>query len=445
MKNFPHQYNDLRKLRATLKAVADLFDEDIDATDDGTLGYELARRRIYTFRGIDYENNQGTLSALIERRISTEQARPAADQGARTAAREMRRTLRYLSWLNDQMDALTQAGEVLLTLEEGSDAETVLMQEGIFGISLADSSAQVSHPTQVLLRLIDGAEFQSRAGMELALEAVNDTPQELARVLRLARMSETERLSRLESLGWTKAQVANARKILPSFAERSGLILQSSEGRYLLTEFGIRALGRVPDGGTSLEDSRSRQTEHGQQMSRRRVPRGRSVPRSAPENVGKSRLMSGSEFRALSREEQELAAALLYERTERHQEIVRFVSSQSASGDRYEDGAGYDLVVDVGPGRGLVLFEIKTVKSDADSQVKRAVGQLLYYEYFQVASFFVGRDAQKALVVDLPIDRELAEFLDSLEIGLIVMKDNELSPANPTGKKVLEVIQSREN
>ena len=92
MKNFPHQYNDLRKLRATLETVRALDEAGQDNEDDGVLGYELARRRIYGFCGLDYNGDAATVDARLEARIAEDEQKPAGRQGARTAAREMRRS-----------------------------------------------------------------------------------------------------------------------------------------------------------------------------------------------------------------------------------------------------------------------------------------------------------------------------------------------------------------
>jgi hypothetical protein len=173
VKNFPHQFNDLRKLRATAETVRDLNAAGDDANDDGVLGYALARRHIYGFRGLDYTKTPAKVNASVEARIAKDQQKESGSQGARTAAREMRRTLRYLGWLNDN-GTLTPAGEALLDTAEGSDEERVLMQQAIASIAIADRDGRVSHPVQVLLKLIDEVELHSRGGMELALEAADD-------------------------------------------------------------------------------------------------------------------------------------------------------------------------------------------------------------------------------------------------------------------------------
>ena len=159
MKNFPHQYNDLRKLRATLETVHALNEAGQDAEDDGVLGYALARGRVYGFRGLDYSGTASSVEARVEDRIADDEKKPTGKQGARTAAREMRRTLRYLGWLEDDGTDLTPAGDALLDTAEGSDEEQILMQQAIASIAVADRDGHISHPVQVLLRLIDEVEL----------------------------------------------------------------------------------------------------------------------------------------------------------------------------------------------------------------------------------------------------------------------------------------------
>ena len=245
MKNFPHQYNDLRKLRATLETVRDLNEAELATDDDGVLGYELARRRIYGFRGLDYTGDTATVDGHVESRIAQDEQKPSGKQGARTAAREMRRTLRYLGWLEEDGTDVTAAGEALLETGEGSDEEQILTQQAIGRIAVADRNGRISHPVQVLLKLIDKVHIGSRSGMELALEAVDDSVDEFQRVAALAELEEHERVAALEALGWTASQLANAVKILPSFAEHSGLMTTDGTGRYILTDAGRRALGRA--------------------------------------------------------------------------------------------------------------------------------------------------------------------------------------------------------
>src|SRR5690606_30946353 len=120
-----------------------------------------------------------------------------------------------------------------------------LMQQAIASIAVADQDGRVSHPVQVLLKLIDEVDLDSRSGMELALEAVDDSVGEFRRVAALAELDEAARVAELEALGWTASQLATAVKILPAFAKQSGLIPTDGTGRYILTDAGRRALGRA--------------------------------------------------------------------------------------------------------------------------------------------------------------------------------------------------------
>lgn len=426
MKNFPHQYNDLRKLRATLATARELAERGADPGDDQVLGYELARRRVYTFRGLDYRGDEATVAASVEARLEDEQAKSPSNQGTRTAAREMRRTLRYLGWL-DQSTAVTAAGEALLASAEGSDEELVLMQQAIGNIEVIDRDGNASHPVQVLLRLIDDVSLDSRDGMELALEARDDSVDEFVRVKGIAEHSETERKAELKSLGWTDSQLANAVKILPSFAEQSGLMTKDASGNFILTDAGRRALGR------SNVQTRSRRLPR--KRTARRTRRGTIIRSRRAGDVGRSRRLIAASRRALTPEEQAAAAELLYERTDRHQQLVRALAITCGRGDFYEDAASYDLVIDLDPNEPLVLIEVKTISGDDAAQVRAAVGQLLYYELVILAEEFPGRSSRKLLVVDGPVSEDLAGFLQTLDIGLIAREaDGSFRGLNDLGR-----------
>lgn len=428
VKNFPHQYNELRKLRDTLETVRDLGDGGEDADDDGVLGYELARRRIYRFRALDYTGDAAAVDARVEKRIADDEQKPAGQQGARTAAREMRRTLRYLGWLDGTQ--VTPAGEAVLETGEGSDGEQVLMQQAIGNIAVADQDGRISHPVQVLLKLVDEVGFDSRSGMELALEATDDSVAEYQRVAALAELNHDERIAALEASGWTTSQLANAVKILPAFAEQSGLVTRDGTGRYILTDAGRRALGRAvvgaPPGVPAAQGRRQLR------------PRRRSTTahtRNATQ-VGRSRRLGAAERRALTPEEQAAAAELLYERTERHQELVRTMATACRQADFYEDAAAYDLLIDVDEAEPLVLTEVKTIAGDAAIQIRAAVGQILYYEHFAVAEQFPERVVRRLVVVDERVDEELAAFLQAHDIGLIAIVNEETLALNDLGEEI---------
>jgi hypothetical protein len=426
VKNFPHQYNDLAKLRETLETIRDLGEQGLDSNDDAVLGYELARRMVYGFRGLDKSGDEAAVAQRIAERLEIEKDKPAYSQGTQTAAREMRRTLRLLGWLEEQGTTLTPAGEELLATTQGSDEENVLMQQAIGGIAVEDKNGHVSHPVQILLRLVDEVSLDSRKGMEVALEALDDSVPEFRRVAEIAAMSEDDRIRALSAAGWTKSQFANAVKILPALALQSGLMTKDGSGHFILTDAGRRAIGRaiitvpaVPP--TSIQPSRRRSTR---------------VATNDPEQVGRSRRLLNIDRRTLTPEEQAAAAELLYERTERHQALVRAVAAQCRRGEFYEDVMAYDLLIDLGSDVPLILIEVKTVAGDAALRIRAAVGQLLYYEYFSVVPAFPGREIRRVVVVDDTVSDELADFLQANQIGLITYVDEDFAATNDLGNTI---------
>jgi hypothetical protein len=426
VKNFPHQYNDLRKLRATLEIERDLEDRGLDSTDDAVLGYELARRRVYGFRGLDYSGDGETIDRRVAERIEIERDKPAGTQGARTAAREMRRTLRYLGWLQADGTALAPAGEALLATAEGSDEERILMQQAIGSIAVEDRDGHVSHPVQILLRLVEEVSLDSRSGMEVALEAVDDSVGEFQRVAAIAALSENDRINTLKAAGWTDPQLANAVKILPAFASQSDLMTTDGSGRFILTDAGRRAIGRAVTATRPVRSVTRRPTRR----------RATSVATTDPTQVGRSRGILDADRRALSPAEQAMAAQLLYERTEHHQALVRTIANRSHQGKFYEDVASYDLLIDLGDDADLILIEVKTVVGDAPVQIRTAVGQLLYYDYFFVKPSFPGRQVQELIVVDEAVSSELVGFLQKNAIGIVAYIDGEFNALNDLGETV---------
>lgn len=68
----------------------------------------------------------------------------------------------------------------------------------------------------------------------------------------------------------------------------------------------------------------------------------------------------------------------------------------------------------------IVLMEMKTINGDAAAQVRRAVGQLTYYEYFQVRPEWPGHAVVRVAVFDAPIDSELKAYLRAERIDVMI-------------------------
>lgn len=63
-------------------------------------------------------------------------------------------------------------------------------------------------------------------------------------------------------------------------------------------------------------------------------------------------------------------------------------------------------------------------------RIREAVGQLLFYEYFDVVPMQPGRDIVKLVAVDKVIDVSLADFLQQCGIGLVVVTELGWEPIN---------------
>ena len=430
MKNFPHQTTQFSKLRATLRAIRGLNESGADSSDDGVLGDRLALDQVHRFRDHDYGDVTNFNVRIIEQ-LREEHDKPKANQGSRTAARENRKTLRYLGWLQNEGIGLTIAGEALLASADGSDEEMDILGPAVAQIKVPDGEGRISHPVQHLLRLVDSVAYDSRDGMELALEATNDTDDEYRRIKAMAQLAPDALRQQLLNSGVSKYSIDNARKILPAFAENSGLISRDGDGRYEWTSAG-RLLARhelVP-------------AADGQSAGTRR----RSAPLTAttdPSKVGRSRIIAAAALSEGSSEARRRAAALVSERTERHQQLLRTTAAHCSARKYWEDSLSYDLVVDSGNETLVDLIEAKTIDGDAHNQVRLALGQLLDYEYFVVARQFPGRTIVKSVVVDADIDDDFARFLESQAVGLLVVTDDDVFPQNMSGEAIAKRLFSQ--
>jgi hypothetical protein len=411
MKNFPHQYNDFAKLRATLETIRDLNEQGADVGDDGVLGYELARRGIYTFRGPELP---------LEDRIALEQTKPSGNQGPRTAAREMRRTLLYLGWLNWSW-RITEEGLDFLATVAGSEPELLKWQGALLNLAVGEEG-ELSHPIRILLRLVADNEIVERQGAELALEARDDTHAEYRRISALVGLPEAERI---RQLGTTEYQVANARKILPAFAEQANLIHRTSQTTpYTLTEAGRAALGEG-------FDARAVEIRPAARAKRRRRVAG-APRRVRAGDVATPAAGDPEGWTALSPEEQIAATRLRFERTTRHQELVRalLVLLDADDIELYEDSSSYDVLHIPTEPAVITIFEVKTLETDELTQTRLAVGQLFSYEHLNVRPRWEGRDVRHAVVYERAVDEGLTEFLDAISIAAFSLVDGQLNALN---------------
>ncbi len=216
MKNFPHQINDLEKLTAALLVIEQLIKSGKDVLDDAVFGEALARKGVYTFR----DKARSLKDSLAE-----EKKKPRASRGTEAAARDLRRFFCLLDYI-----ALSEAPEKVSLTKYGKRvlrAATVAAsmpqwRNSMRSIALEDNDGNVSHPYDILVRLVADAPGLDRKKLMLALEAKNDSNAEYERVLKL---SGKDYGKIVEATNVSDATARNAVKILPRIAFQLGDII----------------------------------------------------------------------------------------------------------------------------------------------------------------------------------------------------------------------------
>jgi hypothetical protein len=109
-----------------------------------------------------------------------------------------------------------------------------------------------------------------------------------------------------------------------------------------------------------------------------------------------------------------------------HQNLVNFMINylNSKKLKTWEDKSGFDLATI--KGENLILFEMKS-KNDL-SNIRRAVGQLFYYEFFKIKGFdkFKGKNIKKFLVLEKRPNEEYMYWLDHIGISTIWVSNDKL-------------------
>lgn len=425
VKNYPNQVSSFDDMRSALQTIADIHSAGVlDPLDDGDVGYELVARGVMGFRDLPADAGPAQLAA----RIAAEKLKNPSLQGPRTTARELRRTLRGMGWLDDSA-IITPTGVELLASEPGGVEEQALLVEGLMGLVATDVEGDAHHPVQTMLRLLAIAPSQNREGLELALEPLNDSDAEFARV---AAIYPFVRADRLSQLGITETQRANAVKIFPTLAVTAGLVVREQPGNwYSLTQDGWRVIGKTPpQARRAIARRRGRRTTVGKLIDAQSAAR-----RSA-----------GAPPRSLSAEEQARAADKLRERTASHQRLVQrtalFIGDEN--GLLFEDEFSYDLLwVPEDKSLPAVLFEMKTIADDIDAylRVRHAVGQLSYYEFFHVRPTLPDRPVMRAAVFNAAIPQPLVDYLHHEGVAaLVVPEDTAPTALNPLGQQMRDML-----
>lgn len=403
LKNFPHQFNDLGKLSTALAVIDNLNGRNLNVGDDGIYGAELATVGVYTFRN---------LITTISERLDIERQKSMANQGFRTAARDIRRFF-YISGLIDGGNSLTAKGKEVVSSTVGSPLNLALWRDAMLQTLLVDDDGEASHPYRILLRLVDEFPAIETSKLLLALEAKNDSEAEFDRLRDLVGLPTVD----IEiAIGITNTSARNAVKILPAIAEQVGDI--------------VRKNGQVfPQSPYSAnEDEFYLSKEYPQKLSKQSQP------------IDPSQIAKIPNFSTQENANFDLSAgiAIRKKRTIRHHETVVSLA-KLLSEKEYEifehpyDCLGYKKQ------KGSILSEIKTLdgsRADERKQSIKALGQLRGYEYFNIDDGHKEPVLHEVIAFDAAPSHETIEFARHNSVTIAWLQNDYWSTTGSSGNTV---------
>lgn len=398
VKGFPNQVADLVKVRTAISAFVKIYDEGSNPKDDGVFGEALVRAGVA---------GTGHVPKPIEEYLRGQRLKPNSGQSFRTTARGLRELFRLLGFIDDLSGPLVIYKNARTAAEfhgdELSEAEIHFWRRVISNLT-HDGDGTTSHPYQVLLKLVARCPGITRAKCALALDAKDDTPEELERIVELASLTEEEIRKRI---GVTEANWENAKKVLPKFAEQLGDVVRRGQ-TFVIAD----APGRAADTVAIPTASPSK---------RPRAPRTSRVV--SPETVARAGTANQEFDEHTTNLDPAAAAAAIkkrFDRLRRHNEIVRHLAARinRLTTELYEDP--FDLLAiadDV-----AFIFEVKTLDGTPEDEVDRvrdALSQLLYYETFVVVPKVGDATVRRIAVFEGPIKDEHKTWLNQFSIGVV--------------------------
>lgn len=408
MKGFPNQVADLQKLAKGMECVVEITDAGENARDDGNLGEALVRAGVA---------GTGHRAADIEEYLREQRTRPRSGQAFRTTARGLRELFRLLRLIEED------GGEVLVS-DLGREAAAfadVPLEDAHLGfwrgvvrdLAHDGGDGETSHPYQVLLRLVQRVPGITRGKCALALEARNDSPQELDRIVDLAGRSEPQIRA---AIGVSDSNWDNAKKILPSIAQQLGdVIVARRAGETTFTLADAPGLGGG-DGGALPRVGVARRAAAG-------------ARRVTPDTIGRAGTVEYFNERIPQPPDPEGAAravAVRQDRLRRHNLIVQALSRRLAGeGVRLFENPFDILAI---RGTACALVEVKSLDgtaADERDRVLEALAQLLYYEPFAVKPLARDTDIRKIACFEAAITNAHLEWLNANGIGVVWVHEDQ--------------------
>jgi hypothetical protein len=400
VKGFPNQVADLGKLSEGLRCVVQLIEDGSNPKDDGVLGESLVRAGVI---------GTGHTPMPVERYLRAQRLKTKDRQSFRTSARGLRELYRLLGLIDDTDErvVVTPAGyQAAAFAGTPLDPEQIeFWRRLIRNSSHKGGDASASHPYQVLLRLIARRPGISRAKCALALEARDDTPEELERIVELAGLQEDEIRKRIHI---SKSNWDNAKKMIPSFAEQLSDVIKTG-GTYHLAD--------IPGGGPAEPAQPARGAVH------RRPRASRAV---TPITIGMAGIADRDEAPVPPGLDPATAAAAIrmrLNRLRRHNLLVRALAARLKAAGMSLFENPFDVLAVLR--RVSILSEIKTLdgtEEDERERVRDALAQLLYYEAFVTAPVVGQAVIHKVACFEGPISAAHQAWLNRSGIATIWME-----------------------
>lgn len=414
MKGFPNQVAELPKLATAMQCIVRLTDGGQQAKDDGVFGECLVRAGVA---------GTGHKPIPVARYLRIQRTKTKSGQSFRTTARGLRELFRLLGFIDDTREVMEvkELGRRAAAFADVpiDDEQIRFWRTAIRNMPHDGGDGEESHPYQVLLRFIACRPGLEKQKCALALEAKNDTPEELARISELAdlpgdRIRERLRVSR-NGKTVSRQNWANAVKILPRFAEQLGdVVRRGGRGAY---RYWIADAPGKADAGPPAQPLIG-----GQGAAVVRAPR--SSRHVTPDSIGRAATAEDFDEFAATREVDQARAAESVrgrrDRLRRHNFIVRKLAARfaAAGAELYEDP--FDVLALI---RNMgILGEVKTLNGtepDERDRVREALGQLLYYQAFLLPAAAGQASVRMVACFEKRISNEHTEFLNDQNIAVL--------------------------
>lgn len=408
MKGFPNQISSIAKITQALRIVSEAIDSE-GQHDDDSIGELLLRNGVI---------NPSPGHSGVDSYLELSRQKNPSNQSHRTAARGLKEILHLADLVEMQNSELrlTASGHRLLEAfaSDGSSGLTAEWKSVARNIQAFDSQGSVSHPYRVLLRMLVARPGTPRSLCALALEAKNDSEEELNRIIGLRDMSDEGEIR--NTIGISKSNWDNAKKILPSIAEQVGDVARGQKGLYVV-EIGLNEDSAGYSGPTSYAGN----TRSNSKLVTASTIATTKTPIDSDEatSVAETDLVSLAD-----------AIAKRADRSYRHNILVqKFTGRLKDQSMEIWEGVFDCLAVGQSVG---ILAEIKTLDgshSDEIHQVRLAAAQLLYYERFDAPLLMstVNKSLFKVAVFEQAPNQAHAEWLEGLDICCVWMSNDAFS------------------